>query len=70
MDDDEDADIMTMMSILKEMKEEEHVLIFKGSIKGRVVVARDRIKDAQDLYNDYFKPDRVFHEGFFDLCSG
>ena len=50
--DDEDADIIMMMSIQEEMKKQEHVLNFKGSIKGQIVVARDRISGAQSLYND------------------
>ena len=45
-DGDEEA-AMSMMSIQEEMeKMEEHVLNFKGSIKGRITVARDRLKGA------------------------
>jgi hypothetical protein len=74
--DDEDAEMM-MMSIQKEIeKEEEHALNFKGSIKGRRVIPRDRIADARLLYTDYFTFDPTYHEGFFrrrfqmnKLCS-
>ena len=62
-DGDEEAG-MAMVSIQEKMeKNEEHVLNFKGSIKGRITVARDRLKGARDLYDDYFKrPNPVFHE--------
>src|SRR5664279_800005 len=61
-DTDNDADIMSMMSIQEEMeKKEEHVLNFRGSIKGRIVMPRDRIKGARDLYNDYFRPVSYTH---------
>ena len=58
---------MSMMTIQEEMeKKEEHVLNFKGSIKRRITVARDRLKGARDLYDDYFiRPNPVFHEGVF-----
>ena len=60
-----------MMTILEEVdKREEHVLNFKGSIKGRVTVPHDRVKGARDLYGDYFSPNPVFHEGFFGGASG
>ena len=54
-----------MISIQEELEKAEHVLNFWGSIKGLITVARDRIKGCRDLYDDYFKPDPVFHEGFF-----
>ena len=70
-DDGDEEAAMSMMSIQEEMeKMEEHVLNFKGSIKGRITVARDRLKGARDLYDDYFKrPNPVFHEGFFRRCG-
>ena len=46
-------------------KKEDHVLNFKCSIKGMIGSPCDRIKRARDLYNDFFKPDLVFYEGFF-----
>ena len=45
---DEDAEMMMIMSIKKVIeKEEEHVLNFKASIKGQRVIPRDRIADAR-----------------------
>ena len=46
------------------MEKEEHVLNFRGLIKGRITVPHDRIKGISDLYKDYFSLDPVFHEGF------
>ncbi len=67
LDDGDEENAMSMMSMQEELeKKEEHVLNFKGSIKGRITVKRDRLKGARDLYDDYFKrPNPVFHEGFF-----
>jgi hypothetical protein len=51
---------MMMMSIQEEMKKaEEHVLNFKGSIKGMRVIPRDRISGARLLYTDYFTADNI-----------
>lgn len=64
--DDEDAEMMMMMSIQEELeKEEEHVLNFKGSIKGRRVIPRDRIAGARLMYSDYFTADPTFPESCF-----
>ena len=55
-----------MMIIQEELeKQEEHVLSFKGSIKGKGVVSWHRIARAKLLYKDYFKPDPTYDEGFF-----
>ena len=50
-------------------KQEKHVLKFEGSIKDIIVVARDRMKGVQDLYQDYFKPNPVFMSFFPDIAS-
>lgn len=63
--EDEDAEMM-MMTIQEEMeKAEEHVLHFKGSIKGRRVIPQDRIAGVRLLYTDYFTMDPTYHEGLF-----
>ncbi|XP_020197592.1 uncharacterized protein [Aegilops tauschii subsp. strangulata] len=55
-----------MMSIQEEFeKAEEHVLNFKGSIKGWRVIPRDRIASARFLFTDYFATVPTFHETFF-----
>ena len=40
----------------------EHILNFKGSIKGRRVINRDRVSGAKLLHNDYFAPTRAFSD--------
>ena len=58
---DEDADMVVMMSILEEIeKEGDHVLNFWGLIKGMIVFVDGRIKGAHDLSDDFFKPDSVY----------
>ena len=58
--------MMLVMSIHEEIEnKEEHVLKFKGSIKVKIIVNWDRIKDTRGLYADYFKPNLVFREVFF-----
>ena len=70
-EDDEDEEIVAMTNILQELeRKEEHVVISRGSIKGRVTVPSDRIKGACDVYNDYLTPDRVFHAGFSGIAYG
>ena len=66
-EDGDEVAAMSMLSIQEELeKKEEYVLNFRGSIKGRITVARDRLKGARDLYDDYFlRTNPVFHEGFF-----
>ena len=65
--DDEDAEMMMMMMCIQEemKKAEEHVLNFKGSMKGRRVIHSDRIVGARLLYMDYFTMEPTYHEGFF-----
>ena len=67
LDDGDKEVVMSLMSIQEEIeKKEVHVINLKGSIKGRITVAHDRLKGVRDLYDDYFKhPKPVFHERFF-----
>ncbi|XP_020194410.1 uncharacterized protein [Aegilops tauschii subsp. strangulata] len=63
---DEDAGMRMMMSIQEEFeKADEHVLNFKGFIKGRIVIPRDRIAGARLLFMDYFAVVPTFHGTFF-----
>lgn len=60
--------LLMMMSILKAMeKEEGHVLNFKSLTTGRIIVSRNKAKGHVDLYNDYFKANRIYHEGFLSV---
>uniref|UniRef100_M8CJU9 Putative mitochondrial-processing peptidase subunit beta n=1 Tax=Aegilops tauschii TaxID=37682 RepID=M8CJU9_AEGTA len=61
--DNENAEMMIIEEELE--KQEEHVLNFKGSIKGKRAISWDRIARAKLLYKDYFKPDPTYDEGFF-----
>lgn len=62
---------MPMMSIHEKMeKEAEHIENFKGSIKGKRIIHRDRIANAQLLYEDYFQPNTKFHDGVFNVAPG
>ena len=67
LDDGDEENTMAMMSMQEELeKKEEHILNFRGSIKGWITVTRDRLKGTRDLYDDYFnRPNPVFHERFF-----
>lgn len=51
-------------------KEVEHILNFKGSLKGRRIIHRDRIVGARLFYKDYFQPKQKFHEGGFQRRFG
>ncbi|XP_020149491.1 uncharacterized protein [Aegilops tauschii subsp. strangulata] len=54
-----------MQVILKDVKqEEEHVLNFKGSIKGHRVLNRNRALDHLTLMADYFAPNALFTDHF------
>ena len=54
-----------MQAVLEDMKRaEEHVLNFKGSIKGHRVLNRNRAHDHLTLMTDYFAPDALFADHF------
>jgi hypothetical protein len=56
-DSDEEVDMIMLMSMQEKMDQQvEHILKFKGSIKGRRVINRDRVSGAKLLHNDYFAP--------------
>jgi hypothetical protein len=56
-DSDEEVDMLMLMSMQQEMDSQvEHILNFKGSIKGRRVINRDRVSGARLLHSDYFAP--------------
>ncbi|XP_073367939.1 uncharacterized protein [Aegilops tauschii subsp. strangulata] len=60
-DSDKEVDMIMLMSMQEEMdRQVEHILNFKGSIKGRRVINRDRVSGAKLLHNDYFAPTHVF----------
>ena len=52
-DSDEEVDMIMLMSMQEEMDwQAEHILNFKGSIKGRSVINRDRVFGARLLQKD------------------
>ena len=58
---DEEEDMILLMSMQEEMdRQVEHILNFKGSIKGRRVINQDRVSGAKLLHNDYFAPKPAF----------
>ena len=60
-DSDEEVDMIMHMRMQEEMDwQVEHILNFKGSIKGRRVINRDRVSGAKLLNNDYFAPTPAF----------
>ena len=67
-DEEEYSDEMAMMQAVLEDAEraEEHVLNFKGSIKGHRVLNRNRARDHLTLMADYFAPlfTHNFHQRF------
>jgi hypothetical protein len=53
--------MLMLMSMQEEMdRQVEHILNFKGSIKGRRVINRDRMSGAKLLHKDYFAPSPTF----------
>ncbi|XP_020186997.1 uncharacterized protein [Aegilops tauschii subsp. strangulata] len=46
----------------------EHILNFKGSMKGKRVINRDRVSGAQLVYKDYFGPDPTFTDDPWFRC--
>ena len=60
-DSDEEVDMIMLMSMQEEMdRQVEHILNFKGSIKGRRVINRDRVSGAKLLQKDYLAPKPTF----------
>ena len=58
---DEEVDMIMLMSMQEETgRQVEHILNFKGSIKGRRVINRDRVSGAKLLHKDYFAPNPTF----------
>nr|XP_020165219.1 uncharacterized protein LOC109750675 [Aegilops tauschii subsp. strangulata] len=60
------SDETVMMQVVLEDMEcaEEHVLNFKGSIKGHRVLNRNRARNHLTLMTDYFAPDAFFADHF------
>jgi hypothetical protein len=65
-DEEEYSDETAMMQAVLEDAEhaEEHVLNFKGSIKGHRVLNRNRARGHLTLMADYFAPDALFADHF------
>jgi hypothetical protein len=61
-DSDKEVDMMIMvMSMQEEMdRQVKQILNFKGSIKGRRVINRDRVSGARLLQKDCFAPNPTF----------
>ena len=60
-DSNEEVDMIMLMSMREEMdRQVEHILNFKGSIKGRRVINWDRVSGAKLLHIDYFAPTPAF----------
>lgn len=60
-DSDEEVDMIMLMSMQEEMDQQvEHILNFKGSIKGRRVINQDRVSRAQLLQKDYLLRTQLF----------
>ena len=65
-DEEEYSDETAMMQAVLEDAEraEEHVLNFKGSIKGHRVLNCNRARGHLTLMDDYFSPDALFADNF------
>ena len=59
-----DETAMTQMVLENVERAEEHVLHFKGSIKGHRVLNRNRARDRLTLMAEYFAPDALFANHF------
>ena len=58
---DVEVDMIMLLSMQEEMdRQVEHILNFKGSIKGRRVINWDRVSGAKLLQSDYFAPNPAF----------
>ncbi|KAM3346909.1 hypothetical protein ACQJBY_021098 [Aegilops geniculata] len=70
LDLDEEVDIIMLMSMQEDMdRQVEHILNFKGSIKWRRVINRDRVSGAKLLQRDYFAPKpTVLDDPWFRRC--
>ena len=52
LDSDEEVDMIMLMRMQEEMdRQMEHILNFKGSIKGKRVINRDKVSGAKLLHN-------------------
>ena len=61
--DSSDSNEEEDMSMQEEMdRQVKHILNFKGSIKGRRVINRDRASGARLLHSDYFAPTPAFSD--------
>lgn len=69
-DSDEEVGIIMLMSMQEGMDRQiEHILNFKGSIKWRRVINRDRVSGAKILHKDYFAPNSTFRDDpWFHRC--
>ncbi|XP_020168516.1 uncharacterized protein [Aegilops tauschii subsp. strangulata] len=68
-DSDEEVDMIMLMSMQEEMDQQvEHILNFKGSIKGRRAINRDRVSGAKLLHMDYFAPKPTFPDDPWFRC--
>ena len=69
-DSDEEVDMIMLMSMQEEMdRQVEHILNFKGSIKGRRVINRDRVSEARLPQKDYFALNPTFQDDpWFRRC--
>ncbi|XP_020172460.1 uncharacterized protein [Aegilops tauschii subsp. strangulata] len=70
-DEEDYMDETVMMHVVLEDTEhaEEHVLNFKGSIKGHRLLNRNRAHDHLTLMADYFTPDALFADHFHRCFS-
>ena len=59
-----DETAMMQVVLADAERAEEHVLNFKGSIKGHRVLNRNRAHDHLTLMTDYFAPDALFADHF------
>lgn len=64
------VDIIMLMSMQEKMdRQVQHILNFKGSIKGRRVINRERVSGAKLLHKDYFAAKHTFSDApWFRHC--
>ncbi|XP_020196835.1 uncharacterized protein [Aegilops tauschii subsp. strangulata] len=69
-DSNKEVNMIMLMSMQEEIDwQVEHILNFKGSIKGRRVINQDRVSGAKLLHNDYFAPTPAFpNDPWFRRC--
>ncbi|KAE8771872.1 hypothetical protein D1007_56174 [Hordeum vulgare] len=62
-DSNEKMDMIMLTTMQEEMDwQVEHILNFKGSIKGKRVINRDRVSEEKLLQKDYFAPNPAFSD--------